>query len=148
MTNPARHKRNIEILSMLLEKADIQGYLTTEDLMEVYPNVTEDRDRFEAILVALRRRGVDILDHDEAESVFDEIDDSLSDDFAPLTDLTRISSDDTVGLYLKRCRACRSSPATRRWTWQSASKRGAPPNGNLTAPTAAPNQLAAANWIA
>ena len=101
MTNPARHKRNIEILSMLLEKADIQGYLTTEDLMEVYPNVTEDRDRFEAILVALRRRGVDILDHDEAESVFDEIDDSLSDDLTPLTDLTRISSDDTVGLYLK-----------------------------------------------
>ena len=101
MTNPARHKRNIEILSMLLEKADIQGYLTTEDLMEVYPNVTEDRDRFEAILVALRRRGVDILDHDEAEFVFDEIDDSLSDDFTPLTDLTRISSDDTVGLYLK-----------------------------------------------
>jgi RNA polymerase primary sigma factor len=101
MTNPARHKRNIEILSMLLEKADIQGYLTTEDLMEVYPNVTEDRDRFEAILGALRRRGVDILDHDEAESVFDEIDDSLSDEFTPLTDLTRISSDDTVGLYLK-----------------------------------------------
>ncbi len=101
MTNPGRHKRNIEILSMLLEKADIQGYLTTEDLMEVYPNVTEDRDHFEAILVALRRRGVDILDHDESESVFDEIDDSLSDDFTPLSDLTRISSDDTVGLYLK-----------------------------------------------
>ena len=44
MTNPGRHKRNTEILSMLLEKADIQGYLTTEDLMEVYPNVTEDRE--------------------------------------------------------------------------------------------------------
>ena len=66
MTNPGRHKRNTEILSMLLEKADIQGYLTTEDLMETYPNVTDDRERLEAILVALRRRGVDILDQEEA----------------------------------------------------------------------------------
>ena len=37
MANPGRRKRNTEILSMLLEKADVQGYLTTEDLMEFYP---------------------------------------------------------------------------------------------------------------
>jgi RNA polymerase primary sigma factor len=101
MTNPGRHKRNIEILSMLLEKADIQGYLTTEDLMEIYPNVTDDRDRLEAILVALRRRGVDILDHDESDPAYDDVDESLSEDYNPVMDLTRISSDDTVGLYLK-----------------------------------------------
>ncbi|HMN59425.1 MAG TPA: sigma-70 family RNA polymerase sigma factor [Anaerolinea sp.] len=101
MTNPGRHKRNTEILSMLLEKADIQGYLTTEDLMEIYPNVTDDRERLEAILVALRRRGVDILDHDESDPAYEDIDESLSEDFNPVMDLTRISSDDTVGLYLK-----------------------------------------------
>jgi len=64
VTNPGRHKRNIEILSMLLEKADVQGYLTTEDLMEFYPQVSEDADRLEAIVLALRRRGVDILPDD------------------------------------------------------------------------------------
>lgn len=101
MTNPGRHKRTTEILTMLLEKADIQGYLTTEDLMEAYPNVTDDRERFEAILVALRRRGVDILDHEDNESSLEEVDDNLTGEVNPMMDLTRISSDDTVGLYLK-----------------------------------------------
>ena len=77
MTNPGRHKRNTEILSMLLEKADVQGYLTTEDLMELYPHVNEDADRLEAIVLALRRRGVDILDQEEAEVPFDEIEENL-----------------------------------------------------------------------
>ena len=101
MTNPGRHKRNTEILSMLLEKADVQGYLTTEDLMEFYPQVTEDADRLEAIVLALRRRGVDILDQDDSENPFDENDESFADsDIDSFVDLTRISSDDTVGLYL------------------------------------------------
>lgn len=102
MTNPGRHKRNTEILSMLLEKADVQGYLTTEDLMELYPQVSEDADRLEQIVLALRRRGVDILDQDEPDPVYEEGDDNLTDEIAdPFVDLTRISSDDTVGLYLK-----------------------------------------------
>ena len=102
MTNPGRHKRNTEILSMLLEKADVQGYLTTEDLMELYPQVSEDADRLEAIVLALRRRGVDILDQEDQDSLFDESEDPLGgSDFDPFVDLTRISSDDTVGLYLK-----------------------------------------------
>ncbi len=102
MTNPGRHKRNTEILSMLLEKADVQGYLTTEDLMELYPQVSEDADRLEAIVLALRRRGVDILDQEDSDGAFEESEETLSDnDIDPFVDLTRISSDDTVGLYLK-----------------------------------------------
>jgi len=102
LTAPGRRTRHTtEILSMLLEKADIQGYLTTEDLMEAYPNVSEDRERLEAILVALRRRGVDILDPDESESPFDDLEESLDDEAATLADLSRISTDDIVGLYLK-----------------------------------------------
>jgi RNA polymerase primary sigma factor len=87
---------------MLLEKADVQGYLTTEDLMEFCPQVSEDADRLEAIVLALRRRGVDILDQDDPDIPFDESEESLAEsDVDPFVDLTRISSDDTVGLYLK-----------------------------------------------
>ena len=46
---------------MLLEKADVQGYLTTEDLMEFYPDVSRDAERIEAVLVALRRRGQPVI---------------------------------------------------------------------------------------
>ena len=101
MTSPGRRSRSTEILSMLLEKADIQGYITTEDLMEVYPNASDDRERLEAILGTLRRRGVDILDPEDVESYYYDSDESGSDEFDPLIDLTRMSSDDTVGLYLK-----------------------------------------------
>ncbi len=101
MTNPGRRNRSTEILSMLLEKADIQGYLTTEDLMEVYPNASDDRERLEAILGTLRRRGVDILDPEDVETFYYDSDESMSDEFDPMIDLTRVSSDDTVGLYLK-----------------------------------------------
>jgi RNA polymerase primary sigma factor len=107
LSNPGRHRRNTEILSMLLEKADVQGYLTTEDLMEVYPDVSEDVDHLEAIVLALRRRGVDILDQ-ETPSPFgmdahfaDEPNDFGASDLDPFTDLAPISSDDTIGLYLK-----------------------------------------------
>ncbi|WP_322509935.1 sigma-70 family RNA polymerase sigma factor [Anaerolinea sp.] len=104
MASPGNNKRGTEILKMLLEKADVQGYLTTEDLMEAYPNVGEDHERFEAILLALRRHGVDIYDTEENEYSFpdEDIDGAfIEEDPVQTFDLNRISSDDTVGLYLK-----------------------------------------------
>jgi RNA polymerase primary sigma factor len=85
---------------MLLEKADVQGYLTTEDLMEVYPNGEEDPEHLSAVVMALRRRGVDILDRDSDFEMVEE-DNLPQSDFDPYVDLERISTDDTVGLYLK-----------------------------------------------
>ncbi len=97
-----RHKRTTEILSLLLEKADVQGYLTTEDLMEAYPDVSEDVDRLDAIVLALRRRGVDIFDPEATAQFEDDGDGLLASDFDPsYADLSPISSDDTIGLYLK-----------------------------------------------
>ena len=101
MANPGRRTKSIEILNLLLEKADVQGYLTTEDLMEFYPDVSKDAERIEAVLVALRRRGVEILD---GEADVDLVDHEV---YPPVTDmdyfsnLENISSDDTIGLYLK-----------------------------------------------
>jgi RNA polymerase primary sigma factor len=80
---------------MLLEKADVQGYLTTDDLIEVYPEVSRDAERLEAILTALRRRGVDIVDAD-AEQEPEE--DEVLTDRVDYSNLESISSDDTIGL--------------------------------------------------
>ncbi len=99
MANPGRRKKeNLEGLKMLLEKADIQGYLTTEDLIEVYPDVSKDAERLSAILVALRRRGVDVLDED---GHFEEDDSGLRDGFFYAEESEPMSGDDTIGLYLK-----------------------------------------------
>ena len=102
MTYPSRRRQKIEILSMLLEKADVQGYLTTEDLMEFYPNGDEDAEHLSAIVIALRRRGVDILDREADYGVEEAEDDAMPQgDMDSFTDMERIGSDDTVGLYLK-----------------------------------------------
>jgi RNA polymerase primary sigma factor len=99
MAYPGRRRQKKEILSMLLEKADVQGYLTTDDLMEFYPEGDEDSEHLSAVVLALRRRGVDILDHDtEDEFIEDELPQT---DLDPNADIERIGTDDTVGLYLK-----------------------------------------------
>ncbi len=100
MANPGRHRRNTEILSMLLEKADVQGYLTAEDLIEIYPDISGDAERLDAIVLALRRRGVDIFDQD-ISTPFDDEEEIFPDEAETYSDLSPISSDDTIGLYLK-----------------------------------------------
>ena len=101
MANPGRRARSKEILNLLLEKADVQGYLTTEDLMEFYPDVSKDAERIEAVMVALRRRGVEILDGD-SDSELAELEVSpVVSDMDTFSNLDTISSDDTIGLYLK-----------------------------------------------
>lgn len=99
MTNPVRRKRNTEILGMLLEKADIQGYLTTDDLMEFYPDVSQDAEHLEGIVMALRRRGIEFLDQ-ESEAPYSDGDFEGS-DFDSFSNLEPVSSEDTIGLYLK-----------------------------------------------
>jgi len=99
MANPARRRKNTQILGMLLEKADVQGYLTTEDLMEAYPEVSADAERLEAVMMALRRRGIEFLDG--STDMAEPGEDLGETDFDPYTDLAPLSSEDTIGLYLK-----------------------------------------------
>jgi len=103
VANPGRRIRNVEILNMLLEKADVQGYLTTDDLIEVYPDVSRDAEHLEAVMLMLRRRGVDILDHEQTSYYYDDggDDSPIDSDLNPFADLEPVSTDDTIGLYLK-----------------------------------------------
>src|SRR5512135_1405172 len=94
-----RKYRN-EVLNILLEKAGVQGYLTTDDLMEAAPDF--DTERLSVILSVLRRRGVDVLD---AEDGYDSPTDETA---APelgyeswANPAEAVSSDDSVGMYLK-----------------------------------------------
>ena len=98
-----RRHRNREVLSLLLEKASVQGYLTTDDLLEISPEVGEDTERLSVIMLALRNRGVDVMDP--------EVLDAPATDLLTATGLepwvepeplgSDASSDDTVGMYLK-----------------------------------------------
>src|SRR5512135_3376469 len=98
MPHLERRRRKGEVLNMLLEKASIQGYLTTDDLVEVYPEVGEDAEHLSVIMLALRNRGVEVLDVDEF-STDDPPEEGLESWMH--VDPVDASGDDTVGMYLK-----------------------------------------------
>lgn len=101
MASASRRIRKTDVIRLLLEKADVQGYLTTEDLVEAYPEITSDADRMESILMALRRQGVDVLDDEDNSHSGDDFGGPPSDMDPYSANLETISSDDTIGLYLK-----------------------------------------------
>jgi RNA polymerase primary sigma factor len=96
-----------ELVAELMEKAELQGYLTTDDVLETLPDPADSMELFEEVLAFLQEAGIDIPDERadlEDEPVLDDEPDEEepepeSDD--ELIDLVGISSDDTVGLYLK-----------------------------------------------
>lgn len=97
---PQNRQHNREVLRLLLEKASIQGYLTTDDLLDISPEVRQDGEQMSVIMLALRDRGVDVVDPDgdacSAEAlVMPEMGtwaETASFDY---------SVDDTISLYLK-----------------------------------------------
>jgi RNA polymerase primary sigma factor len=121
--------KDLDLLSDLLEKAETQGFLTTDDVMELLPDAEESIEQVEEIFIALTAAGVEIYDDkndvpadakkivvarlldaeadDDEEPSFDFanmppdlIDMEIEDDDETF-DLSGVSSDDTVGLYLK-----------------------------------------------
>jgi RNA polymerase primary sigma factor len=105
--NPQPQK--LEALDTLLEKADVQGYLTTGDILEVFPWDGEDDERLLELFGVLHRQGIEIVIEDEAEAEPDlaKLENSALDfnptalDATLLHNLENISADDSVGLYLK-----------------------------------------------
>jgi RNA polymerase primary sigma factor len=93
-----------DVVAELLEKAELQGYLTTDDVLETLPEVESSTDRLEDLFLTLQEAGIDIPDGhaDIDEGLKDE--EAAEDEREPeeeFFELTGISSDDTVGLYLK-----------------------------------------------
>lgn len=87
-------ERDPDVMGELMEKAERQGFLTTEDVFEL---IDDDADaNFDDVYMNLQNAGIDIYDDKD-----DHTDDDLEDEDEDSFDLSGISSDDTVGLYLK-----------------------------------------------
>ena len=83
----------------LLERAELQGYLMTEDIMEAYPDAQAGQADVPRLLAFLRGAGIDVFDAPEEipADLLRPAREEASGEF----DLAKISIDDTVGLYLK-----------------------------------------------
>ena len=102
MAEPEETTQTETILEVLLERADLQGQLSVEDLVELIPDETQDSDQFSDLLQALHRNGVEVVDPAVEENFLDgEIGLELSDGLQAFANLDPISSDDTISLYLR-----------------------------------------------
>ena len=98
MAYPAQSVTNRQILGSLLEKASTQGFLTSEDILDQYPDGLEDTEKMSHLITALEGHGIEIIFEEE-----DNTSPAADTDFGtdPYLSLEHISADDTVGLYLK-----------------------------------------------
>jgi RNA polymerase primary sigma factor len=101
-------EREIDTVAELLEKAEIQGYLTLDDILEAFPEAEENLDQLEEVFIYFEDVGIAIHD-DEREEITDQdevkAEKAEAEEEEPaerdVLDLSGISSDDSIGLYLK-----------------------------------------------
>jgi RNA polymerase primary sigma factor len=100
-----------DVVENLIEKAELQGYLTMDEVLEAFPDPEERLEQVEEVFLRLNEAGIEVYD-DKSDSEEEDLEREVfaaeargdSDD-TPIEDdtfdLSGISSDDTVGLYLK-----------------------------------------------
>ena len=89
------------ILDSLLEKADLQGHLTIDDLEEIIPRSGSSTETLDDLVGVLSEQGVEILyQESDEEEVVEESDESET-DMDPSSVFTRVPTDDTISLYLR-----------------------------------------------
>ena len=133
---------NREILGQLMEKASVQGYLTTDDLLDTCPELGEDAEGLSFIMLALRHRGVDMLDSDY---------DSLSMEGLTPPELipwmepeaSDYTSDDSVGMYLKEMSRVLNQDGKPGWIWPVVLLASTALNGSASKPS-----CRMASWLA
>jgi RNA polymerase primary sigma factor len=98
MAAPDHSSINKKVLAALLEKAEVQGYLTADDLLEVDTGESVDADQLALIVEMLRMSGIDIIEVGNEALPLLAVE---GDELVEIQDLDYISVDDSVSLYLK-----------------------------------------------
>jgi RNA polymerase primary sigma factor len=93
----------MDLVGELFDKAEVQGYLTADDILDLLPEAEESLEQLEEVFILLHEAGIEVQDREasaEEEQVlgaamvgYDANDDG---DY-----LSSVASDDTVGLYLR-----------------------------------------------
>jgi len=87
----------------LLSRAEEQGYLTVDDILELLPEAEEDLPQVEELMARLHEQGIETIPsngHDDLQVWTEEHNERTLPPSA--ADVSRIDSHDAVGLYLKQ----------------------------------------------
>ncbi len=94
----------MDVIGELMEKAEVQGYLTTDDILDLLPEAEETLEQLEEVFILLNEAGIEVYDNQADAGGKDQVSNDANNGYEGEDgdyDLARISSDDTVGLYLK-----------------------------------------------
>lgn len=101
MAKPGEYGTKTEILRALLNKADDQGYLTIDDILDIYPQMDETNGQHSRLILYLQNLGVDILDEFEDSYPIKATNSSPAQTSNKYSGTKSYISDDTVEIYLK-----------------------------------------------
>ncbi len=90
---------NEALLDTLLEKADLQGHITYEDLEEIIPSSGSSADVLENMVGLLTEQGVEVVYSEEDDLIIDQTEPQS--DLDPSYAFEKVPVDDTISLYLK-----------------------------------------------
>jgi RNA polymerase primary sigma factor len=98
---PGNNEEN-SVLDMLLERADIKGHLTMDDLEEIIPQSGSYPEKVDEVVDKLANQGINVVfsdkttDSDEVEKMI-----PVETDMDPTVGFERVPSEDTISLYLR-----------------------------------------------
>ena len=97
MACPDNTAQKSQVFRKLVTKGNQQGYLSIEDILEIYPAASKHKEQLDLLVEALQFQGVEILeqDADEPETTPREVEADKP------GQLEYITGDDAVTLYLK-----------------------------------------------
>jgi RNA polymerase primary sigma factor len=109
---PKIEDKDNKSVQLLLAKAEEQGYVTLDDLMEAFPEAEENLGELEDLFIYLSEEGIQVFYGDEKKEPEEAAEEpeaeemkevEVPDQIEPSYDahLSEIASDDTISLYLK-----------------------------------------------
>jgi RNA polymerase primary sigma factor len=99
MAHLGTNEQKDQSIQRLLARAEMQGYLTAEDILELCPNIAQNKGQFTKLFQMLHTRGIDVLEDETLPTQQPDLDPAYHE--KERLSLEHIASDDTVSLYLR-----------------------------------------------
>jgi RNA polymerase primary sigma factor len=102
MITGTQSQPSTELIEMLVEKANTQGQLTLDDILENVPDPLENSDMVTWLVSILRNKGIEVIETQvEGEPEEDDLEQPLLEGEPSFASLDSITSEDTISLYLR-----------------------------------------------
>jgi RNA polymerase primary sigma factor len=94
-----------DVAEALIDKAEDQGYLTVEDVLELFPGADKDLPKLAELMMFLYDEGIEIItpgEEEDASAEPEEEEEGEPEEIEKGVDLSGISSHDSISLYLRQ----------------------------------------------